>query len=150
MARPDSKRRSGDDDPWGKTLQAWLAGIAIGALILAAMVISYEIGTNNADDSGGAPASGPAAEATAPPPVATGPGRELFVANCGSCHVLSEAETTGSVGPNLDDLQPDAALTASAIEAGGSGSGAMPPGLVSGQDAQDVADYVAAAGGSSE
>lgn len=149
MASPDSKSNSGADDPWGKTLQAWLAGIAIGALVLAAMVVSYEIGKNNADDSGSTAASAPAAEAPAAAPAAAGPGRELFVANCGSCHTLSEAETTGAVGPNLDDLQPDAALAASAIEQGGAGSGAMPAGLLSGKEAQEVADYVAAASGSS-
>jgi mono/diheme cytochrome c family protein len=30
-------------------------------------------------------------------------GRELFVARCGGCHVLAEAGTAGTIGPNLDD-----------------------------------------------
>jgi cytochrome c oxidase subunit II len=30
-------------------------------------------------------------------------GEELFAAQCGSCHVLADAETTGEVGPNLDE-----------------------------------------------
>jgi cytochrome c6 len=30
-------------------------------------------------------------------------GKELFVAHCGSCHVLADAGTRGQVGPNLDD-----------------------------------------------
>ena len=30
-------------------------------------------------------------------------GKELFVAKCGVCHTLSHANTTGTVGPNLDD-----------------------------------------------
>src|SRR5437588_3653940 len=29
-------------------------------------------------------------------------GKQLFVAKCGACHTLSHANTTGSVGPNLD------------------------------------------------
>jgi len=29
-------------------------------------------------------------------------GKQLFVSKCGSCHTLSHASTTGSVGPNLD------------------------------------------------
>jgi mono/diheme cytochrome c family protein len=30
-------------------------------------------------------------------------GKELFVQNCGSCHVLADAATAGTVGPNLDN-----------------------------------------------
>lgn len=29
-------------------------------------------------------------------------GKELFTANCGSCHTLADAGTTGQIGPNLD------------------------------------------------
>jgi cytochrome c oxidase subunit 2 len=31
-------------------------------------------------------------------------GKELFVQNCGSCHVLADAGTQGAVGPNLDTV----------------------------------------------
>jgi mono/diheme cytochrome c family protein len=30
-------------------------------------------------------------------------GRELFISRCGGCHVLAEAGTAGTIGPNLDD-----------------------------------------------
>jgi mono/diheme cytochrome c family protein len=30
-------------------------------------------------------------------------GKELFTKNCGSCHVLADAATVGTVGPSLDD-----------------------------------------------
>ena len=30
-------------------------------------------------------------------------GKELFIAKCGSCHMLADAGTTGQIGPNLDD-----------------------------------------------
>jgi mono/diheme cytochrome c family protein len=30
-------------------------------------------------------------------------GRELFIGRCGGCHVLAEAGTAGTIGPNLDD-----------------------------------------------
>jgi mono/diheme cytochrome c family protein len=33
----------------------------------------------------------------------TSQGKELFVQKCGSCHVLADAATAGSVGPNLDN-----------------------------------------------
>ena len=30
-------------------------------------------------------------------------GKEKFVAKCGACHVLARANSTGVVGPNLDE-----------------------------------------------
>ena len=38
------------------------------------------------------------------PPVFIAP--EFFATNCGACHVLGAAGTTGTVGPNLDDVLP--------------------------------------------
>jgi mono/diheme cytochrome c family protein len=80
-------------------------------------------------------------------------GKRLFVSKCGACHVLGRAESKGVTGPNLDVafrqaladgfprstyqgvvhrqiLYPDTL-------------GAMPANLVTGQDARDVAAYVA-------
>jgi mono/diheme cytochrome c family protein len=85
-------------------------------------------------------------------------GRDLFVANCGSCHTLDAAGTIGQIGPNLGDiaLTEQGVLTAIRIGGGrhskgaGGRSGNMPPNLVTGQDAKDVAAFVAAnASGSS-
>jgi mono/diheme cytochrome c family protein len=73
-------------------------------------------------------------------------GRALFVENCGSCHTLGAAGTTGQIGPNLDEAQVDEADVRRAIEIGGRGSGNMPPNLVTGRDAEDVAAFVAASG----
>jgi mono/diheme cytochrome c family protein len=36
----------------------------------------------------------------------TAQGKEIFIANCGGCHTLDDAGTTGSVGPNLDASSP--------------------------------------------
>jgi cbb3-type cytochrome c oxidase subunit III len=33
-------------------------------------------------------------------------GKDIFTANCGSCHTLADAGTSGTVGPNLDQLKP--------------------------------------------
>ena len=30
-------------------------------------------------------------------------GKTLFIAKCGGCHTLAAAKTTGTIGPNLDD-----------------------------------------------
>jgi mono/diheme cytochrome c family protein len=73
-------------------------------------------------------------------------GRTLFVENCGSCHTLGAAGTTGQIGPNLDEAHVDEADVRRAIEVGGRGSGNMPPNLVTGRDAEDVAAFVAASG----
>ena len=70
-------------------------------------------------------------------------GKELFVSNCGSCHPLDAAGTQGQVGPNLDEAQVDREEVLAAIRNGGLGSGTMPANLVTGEDAQDVAAFVA-------
>ena len=40
----------------------------------------------------------------APPPL--GEPQQVFTEKCGSCHALSAAGTTGTTGPNLDDVLP--------------------------------------------
>lgn len=124
--------------------RAWLQGIALGALGLAALVVAFVIGTNYSDEPtpGDAVVNAKKTTAALPKPVSA-KGRELFVANCGSCHTLSEAGTSGAVGPDLDSLAPDQALVSSAIANGGAGTGTMPPGLLKGADAKDVSEYVA-------
>jgi plastocyanin len=87
-------------------------------------------------------------------------GKQLFVSKCGSCHVLSRAQTKGTTGPNLDEAFQQAlkdGMKRSGIRGAVHGQilhpnreGVMPAGLVKGDDAYDVAAYVAqsvAAGG---
>jgi mono/diheme cytochrome c family protein len=85
-------------------------------------------------------------------------GKQLFVQKCGSCHVLGRAGTKGTTGPNLDQafqqpvkedfgesairgvilkqiLYPNRLPNADGIR--------MPAKLVSGENAHDVAAYVA-------
>lgn len=71
-------------------------------------------------------------------------GARVFVANCGGCHVLAAAKTTGTVGPSLDRLRPSSALVARQVRAGGGG---MPSfrGLLAAKQIRDVAAYVDAA-----
>ena len=77
-------------------------------------------------------------------------GRELFGERCAQCHTLSASKAVAQVGPNLDTLRPPEELVLDAIENGRSrGSGQMPAGLYTGQDAEDVAAYVAKAVGQS-
>jgi cytochrome c553 len=84
-------------------------------------------------------------------------GAELFAARCGGCHTLSAAGTQGSNygvkyhertdGPNLDQRKETTDQVLYAIRNGGFSGAIMPQNVVVGQDAQDVAEFVAAYAG---
>jgi mono/diheme cytochrome c family protein len=78
---------------------------------------------------------------------ASAEGKLIFTQNCGTCHTLSDAGTNGQVGPNLDDVKPNKSLVLSAIKNGGLGSGTMPANIVTGKEADQVADYVSSVAG---
>ena len=69
-------------------------------------------------------------------------GKQIFISNCGSCHTLGAAGTSGSVGPNLDQLKPDAATVEQQVRNGGGGMPSFEGSLSSAQIAA-VANYVA-------
>jgi len=46
-------------------------------------------------------------------------GKDIFTANCGSCHTLAGAGTSGTVGPNLDQLKPNEARVQKQVTNGG-------------------------------
>jgi outer membrane protein assembly factor BamB len=73
-------------------------------------------------------------------------GRAVFTDNCASCHTLAEAGASGSVGPNLDDLRPDAAQVDGQVTNGGGGMPAF-GGRLTTEQIRAVADYVAAVAG---
>jgi cytochrome c2 len=113
---------------------------ALRGALLAVLIVGVAAGCGT-----GGPASGGDASR----------GKKLFVAEarCGSCHELKDAGSRGTVGPNLDDAfvrSKEEKFKQSAIENvvldqiryPTSGSG-MPAHLVKGQDAKDVAAYVA-------
>jgi mono/diheme cytochrome c family protein len=86
-------------------------------------------------------------------------GRELFGEHCGVCHTLAASNSVGKVGPNLDILKPAASTVLNTINNGclpnppkGSnqaclGQGVMPSNVVQGEDAQNVASFVAKVAG---
>lgn len=75
-------------------------------------------------------------------------GRELFAKDCSTCHTLRAANAVGKVGPDLDALRPPVGLILDAIAKGRArGNGQMPSQLLDGQDAKDVASFVAAVAG---
>ena len=77
-------------------------------------------------------------------------GRELFGLRCSNCHTLKAANAVAEIGPNLDELRPPKALVLNAIQNGrAAGNGQMAANLYTGQDAEDVANFVAKAVGRS-
>jgi cytochrome c553 len=75
-------------------------------------------------------------------------GKTLFIANCKSCHTLAAVQAHGVTGPNLDELGGvDKQRVLNAIKNGGTGQKRMPKGLLTGEDAEYVAAYVAAVAG---
>jgi cytochrome c553 len=74
-------------------------------------------------------------------------GKQIFTSSCGTCHTLNDAGTSGKVGPVLDEVKPDKARVLAAIKKGGLGSGTMPANIVTGKEAEDVAEYVSAVAG---
>ena len=81
----------------------------------------------------------------------TSQGKALFVKNCGSCHMMADAGTQGTVGPNLDDAfasDKKQGFSLQTIKDVVRGQIAypekpMPADLVQGQDASDIAVYIA-------
>jgi mono/diheme cytochrome c family protein len=79
-------------------------------------------------------------------------GRELFGVRCANCHTLKASNAVAEIGPDLDTLRPTKGLVLDALKNGRSnpdGLGQMAAGLYTGQDAEDVANYVAKAVGQS-
>jgi mono/diheme cytochrome c family protein len=91
-----------------------------------------------------------------------GNGKQLFLKGCGSCHTLADAATVGHIGPDLDfafvqsriDGLGDETIQqvvrdqiAYAVENPPTEQIGMPKDIYTGQDAEDVATYVASVAG---
>jgi mono/diheme cytochrome c family protein len=107
-------------------------------------------------------ADGDAAQGREEVPASLEEGQTLFEINCGACHTLYAAGTDGNFGPDLDELLaatgtptgPSAEKTIkmtegrvlNAIDEGVDSTttpGRMPPGILSGEQAEAVAEFVA-------
>jgi cytochrome c551 len=83
--------------------------------------------TGGGEGGGGGEAAGDAAA-----------GEQVFAANCTGCH-LNNGQDAGGVGPQLAGAGLDVETIKTTVQ---NGRGAMPPGLVSGEDLDNVAAYV--------
>ena len=107
-----------------------------GALLAAAALIAGGCGTGGKTSSAGDQTNG----------------KKLFTEQCAGCHTLAAAGTKGTIGPNLDDAfaGPKAqgfkqsTIENVVLDQIREASKPMPANLVTGQDAIDVAGYVAA------
>jgi mono/diheme cytochrome c family protein len=110
-------------------------------------------------------ADGDAAKAE-PVPANLKGGQSLFQTNCGTCHTLYAAGTDGNFAPNLDELlaptgPPEGSNAQQTIEAtegrvlnaiengvdSSTTPGRMPAGVINGEQAKEVAAFVAATAG---
>ena len=108
-------------------------GVGVPALILA----------NKGEAAGGTGAL-QSQELTA----ATERGKTLFRQQCASCHTLAAVNARGVTGPSLDgigEVTPKRIINA--IRNGGTGQDRMPARLLEGDEAKDVAEYVAEVAG---
>ncbi|CAB3947701.1 hypothetical protein LMG6001_01639 [Achromobacter insolitus] len=103
--------------------------------------IAFCIGLAAASLYGAARATGPDMEA----------GRALFVGAtpaCALCHTLNDAQTSGAIGPKLDEIKPDAARVETAIR---NGIGQMPAyTTLSDKEIEVLSTYVAKATGAQQ
>jgi cytochrome c6 len=75
-------------------------------------------------------------------------GKTVFSANCGSCHTLKAAGTSGEIGPNLDELEPDLATVEHQVVNGGGGMPAFgKEGALNAKEIKAVATYVSSVAG---
>jgi cbb3-type cytochrome c oxidase subunit III len=110
-----------------------------GALLAAAVLVAAGCGTGGKANSSGDQANG----------------QKLFQAKCAGCHVLAAAGAQGTLGPNLDDAFAgpktehfkQSTIENVVLDQIRLASMPMPANLVRGQDAIDVAGYVAAVAG---
>jgi len=124
-----------------------------GALVLA--IVAVGLAGCGGGEEEAAPATPPAAELPARDGEAvttelTGDataGRAVYdQAGCGGCHTLADADSSGAIGPNLDDLAPDFERVEEQVKTGGGGMPAF-EGALTEQQIADVAAYVSSAAG---
>jgi cytochrome c553 len=147
-----------------KVLTVALLGTIVGVVLMIAVIALAGTDTEGSSSVGlgSLPLStfSPSTPATSAPPPASGgstgggtsspasgdpaKGEQLFAANCASCHAVQPgAASPFSGAPNLADLNASGALTEQKIlDQIANAAPPMPAGLVSGQDAKDVAAYI--------
>ena len=128
-------------DPNGGASKAVGLGVLIAMALAGLLIAAYVIGYNRANTGETAKSPEPTKTQAKKKPDS----KALFVEKCGTCHVLEAAGTTGTAGPNLDQLKRPADIVEKQIIDGGA---TMPKGLLPDDEAKEVADYIATSTGS--
>ena len=110
--------------------------VTAGAVVLVALAAAC----------GSSSSSSPPASSSGGGAVTVAAGKTVFESNCVSCHTLADAGSSGTVGPDLDDLKPSMALVVHQVTNGGSSMPAFGSQLSSTQ-IQSVAKYVSSVAG---
>lgn len=122
-----------------------VAALALAVIVLAVAACGGSSGSaSSAPPSTSTPTSTPASSGGSE--VSAAAGKVVFTSNCASCHTLADADATGSVGPNLDDLQPDEETVKNQVTNGGGGMPAF-GGQLSETQIESVATYVSSVAG---
>ena len=139
--RGGRRRKPAAAGPSRAERRATLGATALLTLAIGIAVPGIVMATNSDSKAKDAPGGVELSEAQAD-------GRQLFARNCSQCHALAASNSVGRVGPDLDKLRPPVALTLDAIEKGRArGQGQMPAELLGGENAKNVAEFVAAVAG---
>jgi mono/diheme cytochrome c family protein len=124
-------------------IRSTVAVLALAVLLPALAACGGSSGGTSEAPAATTPASTPS---SAGGEVSAAAGKDVFESNCATCHTLSDAGATGSVGPNLDDLQPDEETVKNQVTNGGGGMPAF-GGQLSETQIQSVAKYVSSVAG---
>ena len=120
----------------------------LGTALLALALLLAACGGSSGSSSSSSSAPPASSSSSGGTENASAEGKQVFTQNCGGCHTLKDAGTTGSVGPNLDELQPPKATVVRQVNNGG---GPMPAfkGKLTPAQIDAVATYVSTVAGQS-
>jgi mono/diheme cytochrome c family protein len=120
----------------------------LGTALLAMALLLAACGGSSGSSSSSSSAPPASSSSSGGTENASAEGKQVFTQNCGGCHTLKDAGTTGSVGPNLDELQPPKATVVRQVNNGG---GPMPAfkGKLTPAQIDAVATYVSTVAGQS-
>jgi mono/diheme cytochrome c family protein len=122
------------------------AGLSLVAALLSTLTLAACGGDSSSDSTGTSSAGSSTGASTAASGGGSADGAKIFADTCASCHTLKAADSTGQVGPNLDDLKPDEALVEKQVTNGGGGMPSYKDSL-SPEEIKAVAAYVSSNAG---
>ena len=120
----------------------------LGTALLAMALLLAACGGSSGSSSSSSSAPPASSSSSGGTENASAEGKQVFTQNCGGCHTLKDAGTTGSVGPDLDELKPPKATVVRQVNNGG---GPMPAfkGRLTPAQINAVATYVSTVAGQS-